>query len=134
MAKSEQINVIVITPEQQIVEESADAVVFTAHDGELGVLRDRAALMCELGIGQLRYARGDRASRYFIDGGFAQVFDNQITVLTSRAMPAADVTDEVVDQAQQAIGEHTGHDEDSRLARERAQRRHTALVRIKSGN
>ena len=128
MAKAaKQIVVVVITPEQQVLEEIADEVVIPVHDGELGVLNLRAPLMCELGIGQLRYTRGAEPRRVFIDGGFAQVLNNRVTVLTSRALPAEQITAEVVSAAERAIGEHKGTEADTRLAYERAQRRLSVL-------
>jgi F-type H+-transporting ATPase subunit epsilon len=127
MADSKAISLAVITPERQVLEQTVEAVVLPAHDGELGVLRDRAALMCELGIGQLRYTDSGRTQRLFIDGGFAQVFDNHVIVLTSRALPAEQVTAEVVAAAGRAVDEQQGHKEEERLARERAQRRLSVL-------
>jgi F-type H+-transporting ATPase subunit epsilon len=131
MAESERVSVLVITPERQVLEETADSVVIPAHDGELGVLRDRAALMCELGIGQLRYSQAGQTRRLFIDGGFAQVLDNRITVLTSRAILAEQIDANVMTQAEQAVtGEH-GHDPEARVAHERAQRRLSVLRHLR---
>ena len=127
MADSQDIHVVVITPERQVIEETVDAVVIPAHDGEIGVLHDRAALMCELGIGQLRYTQAGQTRRLFVDGGFAQVFDNHVTVLTTRALPAEQVTAEVIAVAQRDIDQHQGFDADTRDARERAQRRLSVL-------
>jgi F-type H+-transporting ATPase subunit epsilon len=123
MSDTSNISLAVITPERQVLEETADAVVIPAHDGELGVLRDRAALMCELGIGQLRYTQGGLTRRFFIDGGFAQVFDNHVMVLANRALAREEVTAEVVAAAGRAVDQHQGYSEDARLAREQAQRR-----------
>jgi len=73
VAEDRPIKFVVVTPERKVLEQTADAVVIPAHDGELGILRDRAPLMCELGIGQMRYQKGGATRRLFIDGGFAQV-------------------------------------------------------------
>ena len=127
MADPQDIHVTVITPERQVLEEHVDAVVIPAHDGEIGILRDRAALMCELGIGQFRYTQAGQTQRMFIDGGFAQVYDNQVTVLTSRALPAEQVTAEVIAAARRDVDQHQGFEPDTRLARERAQRRLSVL-------
>jgi len=127
MATTEDIAVVVITPERQVLEDAADGVVIPAHDGEVGILRDRAALLCELGIGQLRYSRGGRTRRVFIDGGFAQVLENRVTVLTAQAVPAEDVSADAVNAAESDIDRHRGRDEESCLARERAQRRWRVL-------
>ncbi len=127
MTDSNDIHLLVITPEHQVLEQPVDSVVIPAHDGELGVLRNRSPLMCELGIGQLRYTAAGRTQRMFIDGGFAQVLDNQVTVLTNRALPNEAVTAEVVAAATRALDEHPGHDEETRLAHEQAQRRLSVL-------
>lgn len=131
MADPTAIGVVVITPERQVVDETADAVVIPAHDGELGVLRDRAALMCELGIGQLRYTRAGQTQRVFIDGGFAQVLDNHVTLLTSRAIPADQIDADVIAQAEQVLAGHQGHDPDTRKAVEHAQRRLSVLRHLR---
>ena len=121
MAESSRIQLVVITPERLVLEETTDFVVFTAHDGEVGILRDRAALMCELGIGQVRYQPGTQ--RVFIDGGFAQVFDNAVAVLTQQAIPAEDITPETIGDAERAVEELTGTEPEVLEARLRAQRR-----------
>lgn len=130
MADETKIELVVITPERQVLSETADAVVVPAHDGEVGVLRDRAPLVCELGIGQLRYTQAGRTHRLFIDGGFAQVLDNHVTVLTARALPAEAVTQEVVTAAARAVDEHQGHEPDTLRARAESQRRLSELRRI----
>jgi F-type H+-transporting ATPase subunit epsilon len=131
MAKEKSIHLVVITPERQVLDETADAVVIPAHDGELGVLRDRAPLVCELGVGQLRYSRAAQAERLFVDGGFAQVLDNQVTVLTSQAIPAQQISPAVLADAERASREATGRTLDAQCARERAQRRASVLRRLR---
>lgn len=131
MADTRQIQVSVITPERQVLAEQADEVVIPAHDGELGVLNLRAPLMCELGIGQLRYMKGGQARRVFIDGGFAQVLENRVVVLTGRALRSEEITDEVVAAADRVVADQQGFAEETRLARERAQQRLAALRRVR---
>ncbi len=134
MADTRNIHLVVVTPERQVLEQPVDAVVIPAHDGELGVLRDRAALMCELGIGQLRYTQAGLTRRLFIDGGFAQVLDNHVTVLTGQALPVEDLSAEMVATANRAVDEHTGHDDESLQARARAQDRLRVLRRLRVGS
>ena len=98
MAAEKTLELAVITPEQKVLETRVESAVIPAHDGELGILYNRAPLMCELGIGQLRYRSGGQVHRVFIDGGFAQVFRNRVTVLSDRALTAEQLTDETVEQ------------------------------------
>ena len=88
MAANAPLHCSVITPEQQVLDADATAVVLPAHDGLVGILHDRAPMLCELGIGQLRVdTTGGGSKNYFVDGGFAQVLHNEVTILTDRAIP-----------------------------------------------
>ena len=133
MAGREPIKLLVITPQRQVLDESVDAVVIPAHDGELGILLDRAPLMCELGIGQLRYTRQNDTRRVFIDGGFAQVLANRVVVLTNRAVPAEQVTPEMIAAAEKEAEQHTGTTEAALAARDQARERAAVLRRIRGG-
>jgi F-type H+-transporting ATPase subunit epsilon len=82
---------VIVTPERAVLDDSADFVALPMYDGELGVLPGRAPLIGRLGPGQLRVRRGAETSYYFIDGGFAQVRANVVTVLTPRAQKANEI-------------------------------------------
>ncbi|MGE3182546.1 MAG: ATP synthase F1 subunit epsilon [Phycisphaerae bacterium] len=127
MSAKNAIKVVVITPEREALNQHTDSVVIPAHDGELGVLTGRAPLMCELGIGQLRYQDAGTTKRIFIDGGFAQVHDNQVTVLTNRAIPAAEVTRAMVAEEEATAGNIHSTDPEAQEERTRARRRASAL-------
>lgn len=82
---------VVVTPERALIDEAVDFVALPMYDGELGVLPGRAPLIGRLGYGELRTRRAGVTHRYFVDGGFAQVRANVVTVLTSRAVKAEDI-------------------------------------------
>lgn len=87
MAASTALRCSVITPESQIFDGAADFVVIPAHDGEIGILPNRAPLLARLGAGQMRLqATGGGEESWFIDGGFAQVLNNRVIVLTQKAI------------------------------------------------
>jgi F-type H+-transporting ATPase subunit epsilon len=83
---------VVVTPEKTVLDEAVDFVALPLFDGELGVLPGRTPLIGRLGYGELRTRHGDLVHRYYVDGGFAQIRDNVVTVLTNRAV-AADAID-----------------------------------------
>lgn len=80
-----------VTPEKTLFDESVDFVALPMFDGELGVLPGRTPLIGRLGYGELRTRVGDVARRYFLDGGFAQIRDDVITILTNRAIPVEEI-------------------------------------------
>ena len=82
---------VVVTPERAVLDEAVDFVALPMYDGELGVLPGRAPLIGRLGYGELRLRRGTTARRFFVDGGFAQVRSNVVTVLTPRAIRGEDI-------------------------------------------
>jgi F-type H+-transporting ATPase subunit epsilon len=97
-----QVQCVVVTPEQAVLDEPVDFVALPMYDGELGVLPGRAPLIGRLGPGELRTRRGTQIHRYYVDGGFAQVRANVVTVLTPRAVPAGEIK---VDAAEQSLAE-----------------------------
>lgn len=81
----------VVTPEEQIYEGEVSYVVLPAHDGEMGFALNRAPILVQIGSGDLRLTGDGGSKRTFsISGGFAQMKDNKLTVLTDKAQaPAA---------------------------------------------
>jgi F-type H+-transporting ATPase subunit epsilon len=73
--------VTVISPESNMFDGEADAVVAPAFDGEVGILPNHAPFMTLLGEGKLVVRRGESASRFHVRGGFLQVVDNRVRVV-----------------------------------------------------
>jgi F-type H+-transporting ATPase subunit epsilon len=90
---------IVVTPEKAVLDETVDFVALPMLDGELGVLANRSPLIGRLGFGELRTRRGDQVKRFYVDGGFAQVRSNVVTVLTPQAIKAEEIKVEAAEQA-----------------------------------
>ncbi len=83
------IQCLVVTPERTVLDERVDFVVLPLYDGELGVLPGHSPLIGRLGYGELRTRLGGAVSRFFLDGGFVQLRDDVVTILTGRAIPAS---------------------------------------------
>lgn len=78
------LTVSVISPEKTVFEGEADQVVAPAWDGEVGILRGHAPMMVLLGEGPLRIRRGESEQEFRVSGGFLQVADDVVTVLSER--------------------------------------------------
>ena len=81
------LKVSVISPEAVLFEGETDAVVAPAYDGEIGILTGHAPLMALLGNGMLRL--GGSGQRFNVRGGFLQVINNDVRVVTEQATPAS---------------------------------------------
>lgn len=79
----------VISPEQTLFEGDATSVVAPAYDGEVGILAGHAPMMTLLGRGTLRVMRGAGEERFVVDGGFLQVVDDVVRVVTEKAQKEA---------------------------------------------
>jgi F-type H+-transporting ATPase subunit epsilon len=85
MARNDTFHCSVITPERAVLEADATFVAFPAHDGEVGILPNRAPLLFKMGAGELRVESPQGNQILFVDGGFAQMVENRLTLLTEVA-------------------------------------------------
>jgi F-type H+-transporting ATPase subunit epsilon len=76
------LHVSVISPEAMLFEGDAQSVVAPAFDGEVGILTGHAPMVTLLGNGTLRVGDGPA---FTVSGGFVQVVDDQVRVVTERA-------------------------------------------------
>ena len=81
------LQVSVISPERTLFDGEATQVVAPAYDGEVGILTGHAPMMALLGRGTLRVSEGGGERRFTVEGGFLQVVDNRVRVVTEKAAP-----------------------------------------------
>jgi F-type H+-transporting ATPase subunit epsilon len=80
------LKVSVISPEAVLFEGETESVVAPAYDGEVGILTGHAPLMALLGFGVLRL--GGASKSFNVNGGFMQVLNDQVRVVTEKATAA----------------------------------------------
>jgi F-type H+-transporting ATPase subunit epsilon len=83
----ESIELIVVTPERQLLREPVVEATLPGADGCLGILPGHAPLITELGIGELTYRprNGNEPGHLAIISGFAEVLGDRVTVLAETA-------------------------------------------------
>lgn len=127
---SDRVQCVMVTPERTLFDQVVDFVALPLVDGELGVLPGRSPLIGRLGYGELRMREGGTVRRYFVDSGFAQVRDDVVTILTNRAIPAAEIdaaaAEKDLQQAQARVAAEPYEQEEKNRAVARAR----ALVRV----
>jgi F-type H+-transporting ATPase subunit epsilon len=122
---------VVVTPERQLLSEQITEVQLPGADGYLGVLPGHAPLITELGIGELTYrTTSGQSGLLVVVRGFAEVLPDHVSVLAELAERAEDIdlkrAQEALKRAQERIaagGENIDWDRAS-MALQRA------LVRI----
>ena len=79
------LKVSVISPERTLFDGSVDSMVAPAFDGEVGILPGHAPMVTLLGKGNLRLGPDGSAGKFLVEGGFLQVVDDAVRVVTERA-------------------------------------------------
>src|SRR5712692_6454516 len=104
----ESIELVVVTPEKQLLRQSAKEVQLPGADGYLGVLPGHAPLITELGIGELSYhdMGGKESAHVAIVRGFAEVLPDRVTVLAETAERAEEID---VQRAKDALARAEKH-------------------------
>ena len=89
----ESIELIVVTPERQLLRETVVEVTIPGLDGELGILPGHAPLITELGIGELRYRTTNSSQPILLAvlRGFAEVLPDRVTILSETAERAEEI-------------------------------------------
>ena len=91
----------IATPERLLSSEKAVRAQIPAKEGYIGVLPDHAALLSALGIGALTYATpGNQVFTLAISGGFLEIKDNVVRVLSDTAEKGHEID---VSKAEQAL-------------------------------
>ena len=83
-----EIQCIVVTPEHMALEEKAEFVALPLFDGEIAVFPGHSPMIGRLGFGEMRLRVAGADRRFYLDGGFVQVSDDVVSVLTNRAVAA----------------------------------------------
>jgi len=81
----------VITPDQIVVDTTASEVKFPALDGSMGILPRHATMVAALDSGELSWTHSGESGHMFVSGGFAEVRDNTVRIVTEASEPASDI-------------------------------------------
>lgn len=82
----------VVTPQKAIVSEAVEIVVAPGSEGEFGALKGHTTFLTSLKMGTLRYKDANGKERLlFINGGFAEVLPDKVTILAESAERRKDI-------------------------------------------
>ncbi len=88
---ADRLHLEIVTPSRRVVEVAVDEVRLPGALGEMGVLPGHIPLLTSLAAGPLTYFDGSTVVRYAVQGGFAEVLPDRVTVLATVAKAPADI-------------------------------------------
>jgi len=114
------LNCIIVTPERTVRETPAEFVALTLFDGEIGIGPRHTPLIGRLGYGEMRVTDAGKTDRYYVEGGFVEVLEDVVTVITQRAVPAGEIDAAVALEQLQSAQTKPGHSAELLAIRDRA--------------
>ena len=90
----------IVTPERQLLDEEVDEITAPGTIGEFGVLPNHVTFLSSLQPGRLLYKQRGQTHTLVVGGGFAEVSDNVMTVLADSAEFANEIN---VERARTAL-------------------------------
>jgi F-type H+-transporting ATPase subunit epsilon len=91
MALPTHIRLQFVTPERALASEDVDELQLPGEDGSFGVLPGHAPLLAALRTGEMWYRKGREVFHAFIDGGFAEVLPDRVSIMAQVAERAEDI-------------------------------------------
>lgn len=89
------LKVSVISPEKILYKGEVDSLIVPGSEGFFGILPNHAPLVATLGIGILEIRKGEKLKVLSVEGGFVEIKDNSISILTDHGALKEDIDLEV---------------------------------------
>ena len=97
---ADSLDLVVVTPERQLVHEQVSEVQLPGKDGYMGILPGHAPLLSELRTGALTYLLAGSRHNLAVHGGFLEVLEDHVRVLADAAERAEEINVERARAAQ----------------------------------
>jgi F-type H+-transporting ATPase subunit epsilon len=118
---TDKLNFALVSPERELFHGEVDHVVVPGSEGEFGVSPHHAPVMSVVKPGALRVFNEGAERRIFVNGGFADVTPEGLTVLAEEAVDLADIDAAQLEQ-QLKNAQEDMRDANNDAARDSAQR------------
>jgi F-type H+-transporting ATPase subunit epsilon len=90
----------VITPERIALDQSVSSVRIPGVDGSIGILPRHAPMVAALDVGLMHYRTGGREDVLFVSGGFAEVRDNTVRIVSQAGEKPEEIDEERAREAE----------------------------------
>ena len=109
---ADKLNFSLVSPERELYSGEVDQVDIPGTEGDLGVFPNHSPLMAAIRTGTITVIENETETKFFVQGGFADVTPSGLTVLAEKAM-ALDALDRAQVEAdiaalEASLGDLTG--------------------------
>ena len=112
------LHISIIAPDRTVWDSNAEEVILPSSTGQLGILRGHAPLLTALDIGVMRVRTDKEWTPIVLMGGFAEVENDELTILVNGAEEGASINKE---EAQKELEEMTTRFNEADTSKERIQ-------------
>lgn len=105
-------HVRIVCPEHYAYEGEAAFVALPSADGELGVAPHHASEICSVSAGYVRICdehMGSVSHTFAVDGGYAEITDEEVVILAERAADLAAVPQSEIEERLRGFEEQLGN-------------------------
>jgi len=128
---ADKLHFALVSPERELFNGEVDHVVVPGSEGEFGVMPNHAPVMSVIKPGALRVINDGAERLIFVNGGFADVTPDGLTVLAEEAIDLGDIDAAELEQQLKSAQEDL-RDANSDEKREAAQRALSRLETMKA--
>ncbi len=95
------LQLVLVTPTQQVLDEEVDEIVAPGTLGQFGVLPGHTPMLATLEVGELSYRQGDKRYYLAVNWGYVEIEDDKVVILVE----TAEAEDEIdLERARLALG------------------------------
>ena len=110
------LHISIIAPDRTVWDSNAEEVILPSSTGQLGILRGHAPLLTALDIGVMRVRTDKEWTPIVLMGGFAEVENDELTILVNGAEEGASINKE---EAQKELEEMTARFNEAESSKDR---------------
>nr|YP_010337222.1 ATP synthase CF1 epsilon subunit [Pseudoerythrocladia kornmannii]QUE28303.1 AtpE [Pseudoerythrocladia kornmannii]UNJ16807.1 ATP synthase CF1 epsilon subunit [Pseudoerythrocladia kornmannii] len=126
------LNIQVIAPDRTVWDATAEEVILPSSTGQLGILTGHAPLLTALDIGVMRVRIDKEWTSIVLMGGFAEVENNDLTILVNGAEEAAQINLETAQTNLEIAIEELEQSESPKAKIEKTQNLRKARARVQA--
>jgi len=90
------LNFSLVSPERELFTGEVDQVDIPGTEGDFGVFPEHSPMMAAIRTGAITVYESNKSTQYFVQGGFADVTPDGLTVLAEKALPMDEMNGEMI--------------------------------------